>query len=197
MRKNMNFLPMLILSLLFIFLFPYLSSADYLIELKNGRTIDVHDYKDEGDRIKFTSYGGEIIMDKSLIKEIKKIEIKPYEGPLYYEENEKEKPAASAEERKSDTAMSEPGTLSVPDSIQKQKEALVKEGEELGKKREELLNDIKQEGRLVLPSKKREFEKRWNEVEGEIKEFNEKVKSMEDTEKPGEENTESSAQEVE
>jgi len=175
MRMNMNFLPALVLSLLIIPFFPYLSSADYLIELKNGRTIDVRDYKDEGDSIKFTSYGGETVIKKSLIKEIKKTEFLPAEGPMY-EENETEKPSSPAEDKKADVTSD---AKNEPDIIQEQKEALVKEGEELGKKREELLNDIKQEGRLVRPTKKKEFERRMGTLETEIKEFNKKAEDFE------------------
>ena len=182
MRMNMNFLPALVLSLLIIPLFPYLSSADYLIELKNGRTIDARDYKDEGEQIRFTSYGGETVIKKSLIKEIKKTEFLPAEGPVYYEEAGAEKPAAPAKDKKADVTSVTSKTKNKADIIQEQKEALSKEGEELNKKRGELLNDIKQEGTRVLSSKKKEFKKRMDALEGEIKEFNEKAVDAENKE---------------
>jgi hypothetical protein len=186
-RMKMNFLRAFVLALFIIPLFPYVSSADYLIELKNGRSIDVREYKDEGEQIRFTSYGGETVINKSLIKEIKKTDLTPVEGPVYYEENGIEKPAAPAKDEKATTV---PSSKNEPDSIQKQKEALSKEGEELEKKREQLLNDIKQEGRLVLPTKRKELKKRMDTLEGEIKEFNEKAKDVEKIEKPVEGNIE-------
>ena len=47
--------------------------ADYKIILKNGREFVVDDYKDMGSKIKFYREGGEIELDKSLIKDIKKL----------------------------------------------------------------------------------------------------------------------------
>ena len=179
MRMNMNLLPALVLSLLIIPLFPYLSSAAYMIELKNGRTIDARDYKDEGEQIRFTSYGGETVIKKSLIKEIKKTEFLPAEGPVYTG-NETEGTAAPAKDKKADVTSDAKNKV---DIIQKQKEALSKEGEELDKKRGELATDIKQAGTRVFPTKKKEFKKRMDALEGQIKEFNERAKDIESEEK--------------
>lgn len=184
MKKNINFLPALLSPLLFIFLFPYLSSADYLIELKNGRAIDVRDYKDEGEQIRFSSYGGETVIKKSLIKEIKKTEFLPVEGPVYTG-NGTEGTASPAEDKKPEDKKTvvTSNAKNKADSIKERNEALSKEGEELGKKREELLKDIKQEGRLVLPTKKKELKKRMDSLETEIKEFNEKAEDIKSEER--------------
>ena len=60
-------------SLLFVFILVAASAlADYKIILKNGREFVVDDYKDMGSKIKFYREGGEIELDKSNIKDIKK-----------------------------------------------------------------------------------------------------------------------------
>ena len=46
--------------------------ADYKIILKNGREFVVDDYKDLDGKIRFYREGGEIELDKSIIKDIKK-----------------------------------------------------------------------------------------------------------------------------
>lgn len=175
MKKTTNFLLIFTLSLFVLVLSNNVSLAGYLIELKNGKAIAVYDYKDTGEQIVFFSNGGEIVINKSMIKNIREAKFKVTESLIYEQENNEH--AAGADKNK--TGLHDLLTEEL-DNLYEQKESLAKEWEELAKKREELQNDIKQEGRRVLPTKKREFKRRLDALEEKIQRFNEKVANIEE-----------------
>ncbi len=174
MKKTTNFLLIFILSLFVLVLSNNISLAGYLIELKNGRAIAVYDYKDTGEQIIFFSNGGEIIINKTMIKDIREAKFKFAESLMYEQENKE--PVTGADKSK-------PGLQDLLteelDNLYEQKESLAKEREELAKKQDELQNDIKQEGRYVLPTKRKEFKRRLDALEEKIQRFNEKVANIE------------------
>ena len=173
MKKTTNFLLIFTLSLLVLVLSNNVSSAGYLIELKNGRAIAVYDYKDTGEQIIFFSNGGEIVINKNMIKDIREAKFKFAESLIYEQENKE--PATDTDKSKPVL----PNLTDELDNLYEQKESLAKEGQELAKKREALLNDIKQEGRRVLPTRKKEFKRRLDALEEKIQRFNEKVANIE------------------
>ncbi len=177
MKKITNFLLIFTLSLFVLVLSNNISLAGYLIELKNGRTIAVYDYKDTGEQIIFFSNGGEIVINKNMIKNIREAKFKVTESLIYEQENKE--PATGADKSKPELQDLLTEEL---DNLYEQKESLAKEGQDLAKKRAELLNDIKQEGRRVLPVKKKEFKRRMDEMEEEIKNFNEKADALKEQE---------------
>lgn len=179
MKKIIFYLqPFLFFSLLFLFLHDS-SHATYLIKLKNSRTFTVHDYRDAGDKIIFSSHGGEITINKDSIKEITEAEDKIIKQPVPEGEEkiieEIEETAQPKEDKSKD------GLEKLRDEVNefnKQRETLEKEREDLMKKREDLLNEIKRIGRLVMPTKEKRLKKQAAELEEEIKGFNEKIETL-------------------
>lgn len=177
MKKTTNFLLIFTLSLFVLVLSNNVSLAGYLIELKNGKAIAVYDYKDTGEQIVFFSNGGEIVINKNMIKNIREAKFKVTESLIYEQENKE--PAAGADKNK--TGLQDLLTEEL-DNLYEQKESLAKEWEELAKKQVELNNDIKQEGRRVLPTKRKKLRRRLYEMEEEIKNFNEKADTLKERE---------------
>ncbi len=177
MKKTTNFLLIFTLSLFVLVLSNNVSLAGYLIELKNGRAIAVYDYKDTGEQIIFFSNGGEIVINKNMIKDIREAKFKVTESLIYEQENKE--PATGKD--KSKPRLQDLLTEEL-DNLYEQKESLAKEWQELAKKQEELQNDIKQEGRYLLPSKRKEFKRRLDEMEEKIKNFNEKADVLKERE---------------
>ena len=150
--------------------------ADYKIILKNGREFVVDDYKDMGGKIKFYREGGEIELDKDIIKDIKKTKaIKRTEesSPAETTKDTPEKPAAekSAQPQKQemDSKLKE---------IAKKKEQMRAEGEKLIADKKKLEEDIRGKGRVLAIREKRELEKRLSELDEKIKKFNEEMSSL-------------------
>ncbi|MDP1759827.1 MAG: hypothetical protein Q8K77_08535 [Thermodesulfovibrionales bacterium] len=163
-------------SLFFVFILLAASAlADYKIILKNGREFVVDDYKDMGGKIKFYREGGEIELDKDIIKDIKKTKaVRQTEesSPVETTEDTPEKPAAekSAQPQKQETD-------SKLKELAKKKEQFKAEGEKLATDKKKLEEDIKKEGKVVSIREKREFDRRRSELETKIKKFNEEIKS--------------------
>jgi uncharacterized protein (DUF3084 family) len=152
------------------------SYADYKIILKNGREFIVEDYKEIGGKIKFYREGGEIELDKSIIKGIKKTKaVKRTEESLPAEtttDTTPEKPAAekSAQPQKQeiDSKLKE---------VAGKKAQLRAEGEKLMDDKKKLEADIKKEGKVLHIREEREYKRRLTELEEKIKKFNEEIKS--------------------
>ncbi|MDP3048731.1 MAG: hypothetical protein Q8N12_04790 [Thermodesulfovibrionales bacterium] len=156
------------------------SVADYKIILKNGREFVVDDYKDMGGKIKFYREGGEIELDKSIIKDIKKTKaVKQTEesSPVETTKDTPEKPpaekSAQPQAQEIDNKLKE---------IAKKKEQMRAEGEKLTEERKKLEEDIKKKGRVLAIREKRELEKQISELETKIKKFNEEFSKLEDEE---------------
>ncbi|MDP3259078.1 MAG: hypothetical protein Q8M34_00635 [Thermodesulfovibrionales bacterium] len=150
--------------------------ADYKIILKNGREFVVDEYKDMGGKIKFYREGGEIELDKDIIKDIKKTKaVRQTEesSPVETTEDTPEKPAAekSAQPQKQETD-------SKLKELAKKKEQFKAEGEKLATDKKKLEEDIKKEGKVVSIREKREFDRRRSELETKIKKFNEEMSSL-------------------
>lgn len=151
--------------------------ADYKIILKNGREFVVDDYKDMGSKIKFYREGGEIELDKDIIKDIKKTKaLKPAEesSPSETIKDSAEKPAspeksAQPQKQEIDSKLKE---------IAKKKEQMRVEEEKLIAERKKLEEDIKKKGRVLAIREKREIEKQISELETKIKKFNEEMSSL-------------------
>ncbi len=173
MKKTTNFLLIFTLSLFVLVLSNSVSLAGYLIELKNGRAIAVYDYKDTGEQIIFFSNGGEIVINKNMIKDIREAKFKVTESLIYEQENKA--PATGADKSK-------PGLRDLLteelDNLYEQKESLAKEWEELAKKREALQNDIKQEGRRVLPTKRKKFNEKADALKEREAEIKKQIKTL-------------------
>jgi len=152
------------------------SFADYKIILKNGREFVVDDYKDMGGKIKFYREGGEIELDKTIIKDIKKTKaVKRAEesSALETTKDTPEKPAAekSAQPQKQeiDSKLKE---------IAGKKAQLTTEGEKLIADKKKLEEDIRKKGRVSAIREKRDIEKQISELETKIKKFNEEISSL-------------------
>jgi DNA repair exonuclease SbcCD ATPase subunit len=57
----------------FLFIFPTVCTAAYVIHLKDGRSFTTPEYREEGDQIKFEQYGGLIGIPKDRVKKIEEI----------------------------------------------------------------------------------------------------------------------------
>ncbi len=79
-----------------------------------------------------------------------------------------------AEEQEADNRLKE---------ISKRKEDMRLELEKLKKEEQQLKEDIKKEGRLMPPRKKRDFEQRSKELEEKIKKFDEELERLNQEEK--------------
>ncbi len=151
------------------------SFADYKIILKNGREFVVDDYKDLNGKIKFYREGGEIEIDKSIIKDIKKTKaLKRAEesSPVETTKDTPEKPSAekSAQPQKQETD-------SKLREIAGKKAQLRAEGEKLIADKKKLEEEIRKKGRVLAIREKRELEKQISELEDKIKKVNEEIKS--------------------
>ena len=149
--------------------------ADYKIILKNGREFVVDDYKDMGGKIKFYREGGEIELDKDIIKDIKKTKaLKPAEESSAPEttKDTPEKPTTekSAQPQKQDMD-------SKLKEIAGKKAQLKAEGEKLMAERKKLEEDIKKKGQALYIREEREYKHRISELEEKIKKVNEEIKS--------------------
>jgi uncharacterized protein (DUF3084 family) len=160
-------------SLLFVFILVAASAlADYKIILKNGREFVVDDYKDLNGKIKFYREGGEIELDKSIIKDIKKTKtIKRAEesSPVETTKDTPEKPkSAQPQKQETDSKLRE---------IAGKKAQLRAEGEKLMADKNKLEEEIKKKGRVLAIREKREIEKQISELGEKIKKFNEEMSS--------------------
>ncbi len=184
MKKTVIFILIFVLPM-FAITFSYdVSHADYIIKLKNGRKIFVSKYKDTGKHISFYSQGGEVIISKENVEEIKDVEAKADERGMYvpeYSEEPLETPSdAGAADTADDKAESELSKLeSELSSIYTQKLALNEQREELLKKQKELSGDVKREGGAVIPSKRRKLQMRAEKLKEDAKSFNERVTEIE------------------
>jgi uncharacterized protein (DUF3084 family) len=154
--------------------------ADYKIILKNGREFVVDEYKDMGGKIKFYREGGEIELDKDIIKDIKKTKtVKQTEesSPAETTKDTPEKPAAekNAQPQKQEID----GKLK---ELYKKKEVMKTEGEKLKAEGKKLEEDIKKEGKTLSIRKKRELEHQRSELEPKIKKHNEEFSKLEQEE---------------
>ncbi len=166
-------------TLLLLFVFILISvpaSADYKIILKNGREFVVDDYKDLNGKIKFYREGGEIELDKDIIKDIKKTKaVKRTEesSPAETTKDTSEKPAAekSAQPQKQeiDSKLKE---------IAGKKEDMRAEKEKLDEEKKKIEDEIKAKGRVTSAREKREFRRRISETEEKINKFNEELSSL-------------------
>ncbi|MBI4685731.1 MAG: hypothetical protein HY755_11085 [Nitrospirae bacterium] len=150
--------------------------AEYKIILKNGREFIVDDYKDLNGKIKFYREGGEIELDKGIIKDIKKTKaLRPAEesSPVETTKDTPEKPAAekNAQPQKQETD-------SKLREIAKKKEDMRAESEKLSNEKEKLNEDIRKKGRVLAIREKRELEKKISELETKIKKFNKEMSSL-------------------
>jgi len=150
--------------------------ADYKIILKNGREFVVDDYKDIGGKIKFYRESGEIELDKSLIKDIKKTKaIKRTEESSDSETTQgvPEKPSAekSAQPQKQDID----GKLK---EIAAKKVQLKTEGEKLMDDKKKLEEEIKKKGQVLYIREERDYKHRISELDEKIKKFNEEISKL-------------------
>lgn len=76
--------------------YPVLSSAGYLIELKNGSKFITYEHWEEGEEIKFYYYGGVVGFPKAIVKEIRESDL-PYKEPLPEEKPSKTDEASPGE----------------------------------------------------------------------------------------------------
>ncbi|HBG92394.1 MAG: hypothetical protein A2X54_07155 [Nitrospirae bacterium GWF2_44_13] len=163
-------------SLFFVFiLISGLALADYKIILKNGREFVVDEYKDMGSKIKFYREGGEIELDKAIIKDIKKTKaVKRTEdgAPSEITKDADEKPSAE----KSTQPQKQEIDSKLKDVAGK-KAQLRAEGEKLIADKKKLEEDIRKKGRVLAIREKREIEKQISELEGKIKKVNEEISS--------------------
>jgi len=159
-------------------LLPISAFADYKIILKNGREFVVDDYKDIGSKIRFYREGGEIELDKGLIKDIKKTKAikKPAEEPPAVEtpvEKPAEEKGAQPQKQDIDGKMKE---------LAAKKAQLKAEGDKLSSDKKKLEEDIKKEGRVLNIRKEREYKQRVAELEEKIKKLNEEIKKADQEE---------------
>ena len=156
------------------------SFADYKIILKNGREFVVDDYKDMGSKIKFYREGGEIELDKSLIKDIKKTKAIKRTEESTDSETTKEAPEKPSAEKNSQPQKQEiVGRLK---EIAKKKQEMKAEGEKLSEERKTLDEDIKKKGRTLSIREKRELEQKIPELNKKIKKFDEEFNKLEQEE---------------
>jgi uncharacterized protein (DUF3084 family) len=172
--NNKILLTLLMLSVFILFSAP--SYADYKIILKNGREFVVDDYKDMGGKIKFYREGGEIELDKSIIKDIKKTKaLKQTEesSPAETTKDAPEKPAAEKnaqpQKQEIDSKLKE---------IAGKKVQLRAEGEKLIADKKKLEEEIKKKGQVLYIREEREFKQRISELEEKIKKVNEEISSI-------------------
>ena len=153
--------------------------ADYKIILKNGREFVVDDYKDMGSKIKFYREGGEIELDKAIIKDIKKTKaIKRTEdsAPSETTKDTPEKPSAEKS--------SQPQKQEIDSKLKEiagKKAQLRAEGEKLIADKKKLEEEIKKKGQALYIREEREYKRRLSELEEKIKKFNEEISKL-DTE---------------
>jgi uncharacterized protein (DUF3084 family) len=164
--------------LVFLFILIYTPSfADYKIILKNGREFVVDDYKDMGGKIKFYREGGEIELDKSNIKDIKKTKaLRQVE-----ESSAPETTKDSAEKPASPEKSAQPQKQEIDGKLKelyKKKEQFKAEGEKLSEERKKLDEEIKKKGRTLSIREKRELEKQISELDEKIKKFNEEISKL-------------------
>ena len=152
------------------------SFADYKIILKNGREFVVEDYKDMGSKIKFYREGGEIELDKTLIKDIKKTKTVKQVEEISSPETTKDNPEKPTAEKVIQPQKQE--TDSKLKEIAGKKAQLRAEGEKLSEERKKLDEEIKKKGRVLAIREKREIEKQISELETKIKKFNEEMSSL-------------------
>ncbi|MBA3071366.1 MAG: adenylyl-sulfate kinase [Nitrospirae bacterium] len=148
--------------------------ADYKIILKNGREFVVDDYKELNGKIKFYREGGEIELDKDIIKDIKKTKaLRPVEE-RYAPETTNDTPEKPPAEKS--TQPQEQEIDSKLKEIARKKAQLRTEGEKLIADKKKLEEDIKKKGRVLAIREKRELEKKAAEIEEKINKVNEDKK---------------------
>ena len=153
--------------------------ADYKIILKNGREFVVDDYKDLGGKIRFYREGGEIELDKTIIKDIKKTKAVRQTEESAPVETTKDTPEKPAPEKVTQPQKQE--IVNRLKEIAKKKEEMKAEGEKLSEERKKLDEDIKKKGRVLSIREKRELEQKIPELNKKIKKFDEEMSSL-DTE---------------
>ena len=152
------------------------SYADYKIILKNDREFVVDDYKELNGKIKFYREGGEIEIDKSNIKDIKKIKAVKQVEENFAPETTEDTPEKTSAEKSSQPQKEK--TDSKLGEIAVKKEQMRAEEEKLTAERKKLEEDIKKKGRVLAIREKREIEKQISELETKIKKFNEEFSKL-------------------
>lgn len=156
-------------------LFPAFAAADYKIILKNGREFIVDDYKDMGGKIKFYREGGEIELDKAIIKDIKKTKAVKQTEESSAPETTKDTPEKPSAEKSS-----QPQKQDIDSKLKEiagKKAQLRAEGEKLIADKKKLEEEIKKKGQVLYIREEREYKRRLSELEEKIKKFNEEIKS--------------------
>ncbi|MDP2278682.1 MAG: hypothetical protein Q8K51_10710 [Nitrospirota bacterium] len=176
-NRSQVFLFVVALATLFsVVLFSTSAFADYKIILKNGREFVVDDYKDMDGKIKFYREGGEIELDKDIIKDIKKTK-----ALKRTEESSAPETTKDAAEKPSAEKSAQPQKQEIDSKLKEiagKKAQLRAEGEKLIAERKKLEEDIKKKGRVLAIREKREIEKQISELETKIKKFNEEISSL-------------------
>lgn len=170
MKKN---IPLILFFTLLIISAP--SYADYKIILKNGREFVVDDYKDMGRKIKFYREGGEIELDKDIIKDIKKTKAVKQTEESSPAETIKDSAEKSAPPEKSAQSQKQE-TDSKLREIAGKKAQLRAEGEKLTADKKKLEEEIKKQGQVIYLRQERDYKRRISELEEKIKRVNEEIK---------------------
>ena len=171
-------IPLILFFMLVIISVP--SYADYKIILKNGREFVVDDYKDMGSKIKFYREGGEIVLDKTTIKDIKKTKAVRQTEESSAPETTKDTPGKPSAEKNAQSQKQEAD--SKLREIAGKKAQLKAEGEKLTEERKKLDEEIKKKGRILSIREKRELEQKIPELNNKIKKFDEELGRLEDEE---------------
>lgn len=156
------------------------SYADYKIILKNGREFVVDDYKELNGKIKFYRKGGEIELDKSSIKDIKKTKAVTRAEESSPVETTKDTPEKLAPEKSAQPQKQE--TDSKLKELARKKEEMKAEGEKLSEERKKLAEEIKKKGRVLSIREKRELEQKIPELNKKVKKFDEEFNKLEQEE---------------
>ena len=170
-------IPLILFFMLVIISVP--SYADYKIILKNGREFVVDDYKDMGSKIKFYREGGEIELDKSNIKDIKKTKAIKRTEESSAPETTKDTPEKPTAEKNAQPQKQ--GIDSKLKEVAGKKAQLRAEGEKLIADKKKLEEDIKKKGQVLYIREEREYKRRISELDEKINKFNEEISKL-DTE---------------
>ena len=152
------------------------SYADYKIILKNGREFVVDDYKDMGSKIKFYREGGEIELDKTIIKDIKKTKALKRAEESSAPETTKDTPEKPTAEKSTQPQKQE--IDSKLKEVAGKKAQLRAEGEKLIAERKKLEEEIKKKGQVLYIREERDYKRLISELDEKIKKFNEEISSL-------------------
>lgn len=172
--------------------------AGYKIVLKNGKGFTVNNYTEADGKIRFYMGGGLIELDRSIIESIREIKSRSSTYESAPEETVKQDPtvgidslrkAYPAAEKGKDSQTKGDGAQTkrqeITDRLKeigKKKEALGLEDKKIADDRKKLEDDKQKEGRVTSIPKKREFEKRADEISDKIRKFNEELNRLDDEE---------------